>query len=229
MEVIGTATGIGSTVAARRAAIVAARATTALGAGSCVASGGGWLAAASRAAAAVAAVRFAVVGFAAVRSVVVGEVAVVGRHAPAVALVAGAVGPAQTGPGVRGVGRVAAVAGVAGVAGGGVVGAEPPVGDPILSGDVVEDVEVGGRAEAVHPLLRERPDSLYTPARAFTCASAASVASAGRSRPDSATAPDDSRNIVTRDRRLSAAFRRRSARPGSTSAAIAVAIRSIWV
>ena len=51
----------------------------------------------------------------------------------------------------------------------------------------------------------------------------------GRSRPDRAAVPDCSRNIVTRDRCFSAAFRRRSARPGPTAAAIAVAIRSIWV
>ena len=111
----------------------------------------------------------------------------------------------------------------------GVVGVEPPVGDPILSRDVVEDVQVGGRPQPVHPLLREHAGLLVHLARAFTCANAASVWSAGRSRPDRAAAPDRSRNIVTRDRCFSAAFRRRSARSGSTSAAIAVASRSTWV
>ena len=141
---------------------------------SAAAAGGGWLAATSRApvAGTVAgtAVRFAFIRFAFIRFVVAGfavagEVAVVGRRAPAVALVAGAIGPAPASLAVRGIGGVAvgrvAVGRVA--VGGGGLGDEPPVGEPVGGGDLVEDVEVGGRPQPVHPLLRECPGLLVHP------------------------------------------------------------------
>jgi len=120
--------------------------------------------------------RFVVAGEVVVVRVVVGVVVVVGRRAAAVALVAGAIGPAHAGA-ARGaavtrapvvgrgliVGNVAGTGLVGGVGTGGGVRAEMTAGDAIVGGDAVEDVQVGRRPQPVDPLAGEHAGVLILP------------------------------------------------------------------
>ena len=86
--------------------------------------------------------------------------------------------------------------------------------DRVVGGHAVEQVQVGQRLQALPVWPGNAPDASYCPARATTLACPASACAAGRSRPDRPTAPDSSRNTVTRARSRSASTAAAPPRPG---------------